>query len=166
MITSLVHCFFGGSQQQKLRRLFRKYAKNYYDFLDAAEPRAVALAGTPEVVDAWKTAFALQRALKDRQVLRVEYLTSGDGQDYLSWKSLDDIAHRVDGGWAEAEDASLARASSRYAALSNSIRNLRSKFDKTKNLLQPEALERDSQYNAARELLAVGARQMTRRFTK
>jgi hypothetical protein len=147
--------------KKKLCRLFQKYSRIYFQFLDAAEQRAVALASTAAAVNAWRVSFALQRALKERQVFRVECVLRRDGREYASWISLDDIVERVDGGWSEAEEVSLEHESDHYAALSKSIKDLQSKFDSETLLRHRDELMRDSEYKVARETLAMGAGEMS-----
>jgi hypothetical protein len=104
VIIKLAHFLPRDSPANRLCRLFRKNARIYFEFLDVAESRAVGLATTRSAVEAWKITFALQRALKKRQVSRVEYLLRDDKPDYLSWTYLSDVTERVDGGWAETEE--------------------------------------------------------------
>lgn len=166
MILNLAHYFLGNSPANRLSRLFREYAKIYLQFLDVAERRAVGLATTRIAVEAWKTTFALQRALKKRQVLRVEHLLRGDNLDRLSWNDLNQVTERVDGGWAHAEEAHLLATSRSYATLSKLIGRLQSRFD-SKTLLENRSIvEQDAQYNKAREWLSAKSREMSERFRR
>ena len=103
---------------------FRKYAKFYYDFLDVTERRAIALAETAQVASAWRVSFALQRAFKERQVLRVEFLLSRHEQSYFSGNSLENISARVDGGWSDTEERALVESLGRYSKVRDMISDL------------------------------------------
>jgi hypothetical protein len=166
VIIKLAHSIWGSSPATRLSRLFRKYARIYFEFLDAAERRAIGLATTTTATDAWKTTFALQRALKKRQVLRVEYLLSDDKSDFLSWRDLNDVTVRVDGRWGEAEETTLLATSRDYALLSKLILDLQSNFD-TKTLLEDRKIvEQDAQYRKARGRLSAKSGEMSELFKK
>jgi hypothetical protein len=129
MVLTLAHLLFHNSPPAKLRRLFRQYSRDYYDFLMVAEQRALAIADSPAAAEAWKVSFALQRALQERQVLRVEALLNDRPDTYLSWTSIDEIVERIDSAWSDAEEDNAIKISEHYASLNRSISNLKSRFD-------------------------------------
>jgi hypothetical protein len=166
VIIKLAHYLFGNSLGTRLCRLFREYAKIYFEFLNVAESRAVALATTRAAVEAWRTTFALQRALKKRQVSRVEHLLRDDKRDHLSWRDLNDITERVEGGWGESEEATLLATSREYASLSKLIGNLQFTFDSKTLLESRDTVEKDAQYCQARERLSAKSREMSELFKR
>jgi glutathionylspermidine synthase len=166
VIIKLAHYLIGNRPAARLRRLFREYAGIYFEFLNVAERRAVGLATTHTAVEAWKTTFALQRALKKQQVSRVEYLLRDDKSDYLSWRGLNDITGRVDGGWGEADEADLLAISRDYASLSKLIGALQSRFDSKALLENRDIVEQDAQYNKALGRLSARSREMSELFKR
>jgi hypothetical protein len=166
VIIKLAHYLLGNSPASQLCRLFREYARIYTEFLDLAERRAVALATTRTAVEAWKTTFALQRALKKRQVSRVEYLLRDDKPDYRSWKDLNDVTERVDGRWHETEEATLLATSRDYTSLSKLIGDLQSRFDSNTLFENRSMVEQDPQYRKARERLSAKSREMSELFNR
>jgi hypothetical protein len=166
VILNLAHYLLGNSPATRLRRLFREYARIYLEFLDVAERCAVRLSTTRTAAEAWRTTFALQRALKKRQVLRVEYLLCDDKLDYLSWKDLNHVTERVDGGWSESEEATLLTTSRDYASLSKLIGTLQSRFDSKTLSENSKMVDQDAQYSKARERLSVKSHEMSERFSR
>jgi hypothetical protein len=166
VILNLAQYLLGNNPATQLRRLFRAYAKIYLEFLDVAEKRAVVLATTRSAVEAWKTTCALQRALKKRQVLRVEFLLRDEKPDYLSWRDLNQVTERVDGGWDETEEATLLATSRNYASLSKLTGALQSRFDRKTLLENSKMVEQDVQYGKARARLSGKSREMSERFKR
>jgi hypothetical protein len=160
MVLTLAHLLLRRSPSARLRRLFRRYSRIYFDFLWVAEQRALAIADSPAAEEAWRVSFALQRALKERQVLRVEALLNDRPDIYLSWTNLDEIIERVDGGWGESDEGNAIKSSDHYAAISRSISNLQSKFDTETLSKGRNELAHDPLYCSARKTLAVKAHEM------
>jgi hypothetical protein len=166
VIINLAHYLFGSSPATQLCRLFREYAKIYLEFLDVAERRAVGLATSRTAVEAWKTTFALQRALKERQVSRVEHLLRAEKPEYLSWMDLNQVTERVEVGWVETEEALLLATSRDYASLSILIVTLQSGFDRETLMANYKMLEQDAQYSKARERLSAKSSEMSKLFKR
>jgi len=162
VLLTLAHLFLRSSPPARLRRLFRRYSRIYYDFLRVAEQRALAIADSPAVAEAWRVSFALQRALKERQVLRVEVLLNDGPDTYLSWTNLDDIIERVDSGWTESDEDNAIRTSDYYAAINRSISNLKARFDSESLSKGGDELAQDPLYCSARNALAMKAREISK----
>lgn len=158
MVLNLIHYWLNAWRRPALTRdIFRKSVRSYELFLDLVERRAEAV--VPEEFKlAWKNAFALQRSLKERQLLRFEALISRDWEAQIAWTQLDDIAERLDAGWSETEERDLLRASRRYVEVARSVEYYRAEFKPDMLGSHSQVLEKDSKYSEARNALADRAR--------
>jgi len=122
----LVPRFLYTDRATRVRKTFRRYMQSCRKNMKIIEQRALAL--SPDHSLALRNCFRLQYLLSERRRSRFEFLLDTKSIDCALFKSLDEIAERVDKGWTEAEEGAIKERDPHYRDISREIAGIQSRW--------------------------------------